>query len=72
MLRISGGISHPARARGCFSCYRNVRFEPKTFPDSEPHCFLAAEYEKEENSPEKVVTTSNSENYFSGVILART
>ena len=72
MLRVSGVISYSACACGCFSRYRNVRFEPKTFLDSVPHDFLAAEYEKEENSPEKVVPTSHSENYFKGVILART
>ena len=72
MLRISGVISYPARACRCFSRYRNVRFETKTFLDSVPHCFLAAEYEEEENSPQKIVPTSNSKNYFKGVILART
>ena len=72
MFRISCVESCPACACGCFSLRNVGRFEPNAFLDSVPHRLLAAEYEKEEKSPEKVVPTANSENYFKSVILART
>ena len=74
MLRISDVIGHPAPAcgrwRSILPLFANFSFDSKAFLDPLPNCILAAKYEKEEYSSEKVVTASNSENYFKGVILA--